>query len=103
MVVSSYVSYHFYTQKEKYSEESALKDWNYMKYKYLELFSDNNTIRNLKAFDKEYEKGWREFDKQIRKREKELDEAERARREAELKAGESKRLKQHADSILNVH
>lgn len=73
-----------------------------MKYKYLELFSDNNTVRNLKAFDKEYEKGWRDFDKQTNKREKEVNEAERARKEAELKASESKKLKQHADSLQGL-
>jgi hypothetical protein len=109
MVISTCLSVLFIYRAKKveeerdfYKQESEIKDWNYMKYKYLELFSDNNTVRNLKAFDKDYKKGWREFDKQTRKREKELDEAERARKEAELKAGESKRLQKQADSLQGV-
>lgn len=89
-------------ERDYYKHESDIKDWNYMKYKYLELFGDNNTVRNLKAFDREYEKGWREFDKQTNKREKEVNEAERARKEAELKASESKRLQKQADSLQNL-
>ncbi len=86
----------------KYFHESDTKDWNYMKYKWQELFGDNATIRTLKAFDVKYQKDWKIYDKQTVKREQELDEAERTRKEAELKAGESKKLQRHADS-LNQH
>ena len=86
----------------KYFNESDQKDWNYMKYKWQELFGDPATIHNLKAFDVKYQKDWKELDKQTIKREKELDEAERTRKEAELKAGELKRLQQHADSLQGI-
>ncbi len=84
---------------DQYYNESQNKDWNYMKYKWQELFGDVYTIHTLKAFDVKYKKDWKELDNQTIKREKELDEAERTRREAELKESESKRLKQHADSL----
>ena len=86
----------------KYFHESDTKDWNYMKYKWQEMFGDPATIRTLKAFDVKYQKDWKLYDSQTRKREKELDEAERARKEAELKDSESKRLKQHADSLQGM-
>ncbi len=86
----------------KYFNESNTKDWNYMKYKWQELFGDPATIRNLKAFDVKYQKDWKMCDKQTSKREQELDEAERTRREAELKAGELKKLQQHADSLQGM-
>ena len=62
-----------------------------MKYKYLELFGENITVRSLKNFDKDYEKDWKNMNSQINKREQALDEAERARKETELKTAEAKR------------
>lgn len=110
MVISTCFSVLFYfraksieEERDLYKQESEIKDWNYMKYKYLVLFGEEKLASTLKGFDKEYEKGWKNYDKQTRKREKELYEAERARREAELKAGESKRLQKQADSLLNLH
>jgi hypothetical protein len=70
-----------------------------MKYKYLELFDEPTMRAYLKSFDKEYETKWKEYDKKVTKREKELNEAASAQKEAEIKAAESKRWQQHADSL----
>lgn len=101
IMLSFGVSFYLYQRMEKYKKESEHKDWNYMKYKYLMLFSDPRTTKQLKAIDADYNQNWQEYDKAIRKRERELEEAARATREAELKAKEAAALKQRADSLRN--
>jgi hypothetical protein len=72
-----------------------------MKYKYLMLFSDPRTTKELKVIDADYNQNWQEYDRKIIKRERELEEAARATRAAELKAKEAAALKQRADSLRN--
>ena len=84
---------------EQYKSESDLKDSNYMKYKYLEFFGNDYTVHFLKELDKDYAKNMKKLDSKVNNFEQALDKAERARKEAELKAGESKRLQQHVDSL----
>lgn len=103
MVACIFVSYSLYDSKEQYKQESELKDWNHMKYKYLELFGDPQTRRSLKEFNADYGKNWKTYDQQIIKRERELDEAAKAAKEAQLKATEAKKLQQRADSLRNSH
>lgn len=90
------------TLTEQYKQESGLKDWNYMKYKYLEMFGEPQLSSYLKAFDKEYEKNWKEMDKKIRKRERLDEEAAQAKRDAEFKAAEAKKAQAVADSLQNA-
>lgn len=101
MLICFVISFSLYQSKEKFENESAVKDWNYMKYKYLVLFGDYQTRSSLKEFDKDYEKNWKKYDQQIIQREKELQEAAMAAKEAEIKAAEAKKLKQRADSLRN--
>jgi len=87
---------------EQYKSDSDLKDPNYMKYKYLEIFGNDYIIHFQKELDKDYAKNMKEYDSKVINFEQALDKAERARKEAELKAGESKRLQQHADSLQGM-
>lgn len=100
IIIAFGVSFYLYHEKEQYKKESEHKDWNYMKYKYLMLFSDPRTTKELKKFDADYHQNWIDYDKKIIKRERELEEAARAAKQAELKAKEAEVLKQKADSLL---
>lgn len=107
ILISFAASYWMYSKwqdekalKERYKKDSSLKDWNYMKYKYLLLFGEPEIVDYLTDFNKEYNKNYEVYDEKVFKREKQLDEAARTKREAELKAAEAKRLQQHADSLI---
>lgn len=110
ILISFSTCYWFYSKwqnekalKMKYKAESDLKDWNYMKYKYLEIVNPDVELRDrLKAFDKIYNDDFHYCDSLVFKRERELAEAREAAREAELRQAESKRLQQRADSLQNA-
>lgn len=109
ILISFLVCLNYYNQKEaekalkeEYKQSADMKDWNYMKYKYLLLFGSESIQKTLKDFDKVYDKNYVEFDKKIIKREYELKAAARARDEANIRAKEAKALKQRADSLMNA-
>ena len=101
ILISGCVCYGFYETKEKYKLESETKDWNYMKYKYFEMFGTPETQRSLKAFNKEYQANWRAIDQQINKREQELKEATEAAENARKNEEAARKLRQKADSLRN--
>lgn len=101
ILISGCVCYGFYQTKEKYKLQSETKDWNYMKYKYFEMFGTPETQRSLKAFNKEYDTNWRKIDQQINKREQELKEATEATENARKNEETARKLRQKADSLRN--
>ncbi len=86
-------------EKDYYRHQSDVKDWNYMKYKYLLYFGDARTSGYLKKFDQEYSKNYQEYDQKVIEREKQLKSAAVAQREAELKMKEAREAQQKADSL----
>jgi hypothetical protein len=99
MVVSSYISYHFYERKEFYKARSDEKYDNFMKYRYLKIYGSEQTQAEITKLDKIYDDQWQKIDSMTRTKERKLREAASAAALAKVKEEEAKRLKQQADSL----
>jgi len=99
MVISSYVSYHFYERKEFYKARSDEKYDNFMKYRYLKIYGSEQTQAEITRLDKIYDDQWQKIDSMTRTKERKLKEAASAAALAKVKEEEAKRLKQQADSL----
>jgi len=106
MFISIVVSYYFIDKNEKtskerdyYKKESDSKDWNYMKYKYLELYGDERMVSELQSFDTKYNKDYQTYDRKVMQREKQLREAAEKTELARQRSAEAKKLQQQADSL----
>lgn len=106
ILISFSTCYVFYSQlkqerleKAHWMKQSEIKDWNYMKYKYLLMFGEPRISSYLKNFDQAYIKNYQQYDQKVIIREQQLEQAARAEREAELKRSEAKKAQRALDSI----
>lgn len=106
ILISFSTCYVFYSQlkqerleKAHWMKQSEIKDWNYMKYKYLLMFGEPRISNFLKNFDQAYIKNYQQYDQKVIIREQQLEQAARAEREAELKRSEAKKAQRALDSI----
>lgn len=96
VLISGCVCYGLYNTKEKYKLESETKDWNYMKYKYLQLLWSPEMTKALNDFDKDYSANWAKYDKEIRQREADIEVANKTAANAKLQREAAAKAEQEA-------
>ena len=103
IVLSSYISYYYYQKAEDYKYQSNKKDWNYMKYRYLEVYGSPGTQKEMKDFDVKYhyKTNYLYYDSLTIAREKKNNLEKQREAQANAAAAEAKRLQQQADSLRN--
>lgn len=99
LAISIGLNFHFYNKKEFYRIENAKKMPNYMKYKYIKYYIDEEFIEKL---DKDFKENFKEMNNKVLLREEELFNAANAEAEAKQKAAEVERLRHVSDSLNNI-